>query len=308
MNYVPTNSKYISNFTAWEEQKRFVNFTAKDVASLKKLHPLAIKYADMFVEELYQHLMQFSELSRFLSDEKVLHRLKLAQKQYFIDLTSGEYDEEYFKTRVKVGITHHRIGLSLSLYMATYCYYMQLFYPRIYSHPEFSQDTANDMFTALQKIINLDQSVAMTAFISAADEVISRQAEEILEMSTPVVQIWEGVVAAPLIGMMDSSRTQQFMERLLETIVATNSPIALIDITGVPQIDTATAQHLIDTINAVKLLGSQVIITGVRPAIAQTLVHLGIDLSGIITRPTMALGLKVALDKLNINVIDVSKS
>jgi len=262
----------------------------------------------MFVEELYQHLMQFSELSRFLSDEKVLHRLKLAQKQYFIDLTSGEYDEEYFKTRVKVGITHHRIGLSLSLYMATYCYYMQLFYPRIYSHPEFSQDTANDMFTALQKIINLDQSVAMTAFISAADEVISRQAEEILEMSTPVVQIWEGVVAAPLIGMMDSSRTQQFMERLLETIVATNSPIALIDITGVPQIDTATAQHLIDTINAVKLLGSQVIITGVRPAIAQTLVHLGIDLSGIITRPTMALGLKVALDKLNINVIDVSKS
>ena len=94
MNYVPTNSKYISNFTAWEEQKRFVNFTAKDVASLKKLHPLAIKYADMFVEELYQHLMQFSELSRFLSDEKVLHRLKLAQKQYFIDLTSGEYDEE----------------------------------------------------------------------------------------------------------------------------------------------------------------------------------------------------------------------
>jgi len=108
--------------------------------------------------------------------------------------------------------------------------------------------------------------------------------------------------------MMDSSRTQQFMERLLETIVATNSPIALIDITGVPQIDTATAQHLIDTINAVKLLGSQVIITGVRPAIAQTLVHLGIDLSGIITRPTMALGLKVALDKLNINVIDVSKS
>ena len=309
MNYTPTSSsKYISDFASWEEQKRFVNFTAKDVASLKKLHPFAVEHADMFVEELYQHLMQFSEVRRILNDEKILHRLKLVQKQYFIDLTSGEYGEEYFKSRVKVGLTHQRVGVSLTLYLSTYCYYNQIFYPQIYSNPEFDQDTANDMFYALQKIINLDQSVAITAFVSATDEVISRQAEEILEMSTPVVQIWEGVVAAPLIGMMDSSRTQQFMERLLESIVATNSPIALIDITGVPQIDTATAQHLIDTIHAVKLLGSQVIITGVRPAIAQTLVHLGIDLSGIITRPTMALGLKIALDKLNIKVIDASKS
>jgi rsbT co-antagonist protein RsbR len=96
------------------------------------------------------------------------------------------------------------------------------------------------------------------------------------------------------------------MERLLETIVATNSPVALVDITGVPHIDTATAQHLIDTINAVKLLGSQVIITGVRPAIAQTLVHLGIDLTNIITRPTMASGLKVALNQLSIKVVKMT--
>ncbi len=303
-----SNSKYISNFKSWAEQKRFLNFTDEDAEFLKKLHPFAIEYADTFVEKLYDHLLKFPDTKRFLGDEKMLMRLKLAQKAYFMDLTSGEYGEEYFKSRIKVGITHQRIGLPPRVYMSTYCYYMQLIIPQIYGNPTFDFETANGIFLALHKIINLDQELAISAYIHATDEVISRQTEEILEMSTPVIQIWEGVVAAPIIGMLDSSRTQQFMERLLETIVATNSPVALIDITGVPQIDTATAQHLIDTINAVKLLGSQVIITGVRPVIAQTLVHLGIDLSGIITRPTMASGLKVALDTLSIKVVDTSKA
>ena len=102
-----------------------------------------------------------------------------------------------------------------------------------------------------------------------------------MELSTPVMQVWQGVVVAPLIGSLDSQRTQQFMERLLNRIVETNSPVALVDIMGVPTIDTQTAQHLIETISAVRLLGAQVVLTGVRPAIAQTLVHLGIDLSGI---------------------------
>lgn len=298
------NSKYISRFDNWAEQKRFLNFTEKDTEYLKKLHPYAIEYADIFVEQLYEHLLQFEDTKRFLTDEKVLTRLKLAQKAYFIDLTSGEYGEEYYQSRIKVGIAHQRVGLPPRVYMSTYCYYMQLMIPHIYGNSTFDVETANGIFVALHKIINLDQELAISAYVHATDEVISRQTEEILEMSTPVIQIWEGIVAAPIIGMLDSSRTQQFMERLLEKIVETNSPVALIDITGVPQIDTATAQHLIDTINAVKLLGSQVIITGVRPVIAQTLVHLGIDLSGIITRPTMASGLKVALDKLSIKVID----
>ena len=122
-------------------------------------------------------------------------------------------------------------------------------------------------------------------------EIVSRQANEILEISTPVMQLWKGVLVAPLIGTLDSQRTQQFMERLLQRIVDTDSGTVLVDITGVPAIDTATAQHLIDTITAVKLLGAQVILTGVRPAIAQTLIHLGIDLTGIRTSSSLAVGL-----------------
>jgi PAS domain S-box-containing protein len=140
-----------------------------------------------------------------------------------------------------------------------------------------------------------------------AEERIQQQSKEIMDLSTPVMQVWEGVVAAPLIGSLDSARTQQFMERLLERIVETNSPVALVDIMGVPTVDTKTAQHLIETISAVRLLGAQVVLTGVRPAIAQTLVHLGIDLSDIVTRSSLSAGLKVALDILRLRVVGKSE-
>ena len=141
-----------------------------------------------------------------------------------------------------------------------------------------------------------------------AEEQIKKQSKEIMELSTPVMQVWQGVVVAPLIGSLDSQRTQQFMERLLDRIVETNSPVALVDIMGVPTVDTQTAQHLIETISAVRLLGAQVVLTGVRPAIAQTLVHLGIDLSGIMTRSSLSAGLQVALDILNLKVVSKNDS
>ena len=160
-----------------------------------------------------------------------------------------------------------------------------------------------------------DESGAVVGVFAAArditerklsEERIKQQSQEILELSTPVMQVWQGVVAVPLIGCLDSQRTQQFMERLLDRIVETNSPVALVDIMGVPTIDTQTAQHLIETITAVRLLGAQVVLTGLRPAIAQTLVHLGIDLSGITTRSSLAAGLLVALDLLKLQVVNKS--
>ena len=137
-----------------------------------------------------------------------------------------------------------------------------------------------------------------------AEEKIKRQAQEILEMATvPIVQVWDGIVLVPLIGTLDSQRTQQLMERLLQHVTDTESPVAVIDITGVSTIDTQTAQHLIETISAVRLLGAEVVLTGVRPSIAQTLVHLGIDLANVITRSSLSAGLWRALDILNLQVV-----
>jgi rsbT co-antagonist protein RsbR len=134
------------------------------------------------------------------------------------------------------------------------------------------------------------------------EEVILRQQQEMLELSTPVVQLWDGIVALPLIGTLDSARTQVVMENLLQRIVETGAAIAIIDITGVPTVDTLVAQHLLKTVAAARLMGADCIISGIRPQIAQTIVHLGVELSSVITKATLADAFVVALHKTGSSV------
>jgi rsbT co-antagonist protein RsbR len=135
------------------------------------------------------------------------------------------------------------------------------------------------------------------AFQKTREDVIHRQQNELLELSTPVVKLWEGVLALPMIGTLDSARTQVVMESLLQRIVETGSEIAIIDITGVPTVDTLVAQHLLKTVTAIRLMGADCIISGVRPQIAQTIVHLGVDLQGVTTKASLADALSLALKR-----------
>ena len=134
------------------------------------------------------------------------------------------------------------------------------------------------------------------------EQVIVRQQQELLELSTPVVTLWDGVLALPLIGTLDSARTQVVMESLLQRIVETGAPIAIIDITGVPTVDTLTAQHLLKTVAAARLMGADCIISGIRPQIAQTIVHLGVELGAVVTKATLADAFSVALRRLGLTV------
>jgi rsbT co-antagonist protein RsbR len=135
------------------------------------------------------------------------------------------------------------------------------------------------------------------AFQKSRESVINRQQQELLELSTPVVKLWEGILALPMIGTLDSARTQVVMESLLQKIVDTESQIAIIDITGVPTVDTLVAQHLLKTVTALRLMGADCIISGVRPQIAQTIVHLGVDLQGVTTKANLADALALALKR-----------
>jgi rsbT co-antagonist protein RsbR len=137
-------------------------------------------------------------------------------------------------------------------------------------------------------------------FQRSREELIKRQQEELLELSTPVVKLWDGVLALPVIGTLDSARTQVVMESLLQAIVQTNSRVAIIDITGVPTVDTVVAQHLLKTVTAARLMGADCIISGVRPQIAQTIVHLGINLADVTTKATLAAAFSLALQRLGI--------
>jgi rsbT co-antagonist protein RsbR len=162
------------------------------------------------------------------------------------------------------------------------------------------------LFDAVWSATELLDRLALTtteSFMATREELIVRQQQELMELSTPVVKLWEGILALPIIGTLDSARTQVVMENLLQTIVATNSKYAIIDITGVPTVDTLVAQHLLKTITAARLMGAECIISGVRPQIAQTIVHLGINLEDVITKAKLSDALALALQRSGRTVV-----
>jgi rsbT co-antagonist protein RsbR len=161
-------------------------------------------------------------------------------------------------------------------------------------------DNADQLYAEITAIDDFIDKLALhttDSFIHGRDQVITRQQEEMLELSTPVVTLWDGIVALPLIGTLDSARTQVVMESLLQAIVQTNSRFAIIDITGVPTVDTLVAQHLLKTITAARLMGAECILSGIRPQIAQTIVHLGINLEDVITKAKLSDAFKLALER-----------
>lgn len=155
----------------------------------------------------------------------------------------------------------------------------------------------------LSSLVDQLAQFTVTTYQQTREEIIKRQQLELLELSTPVVKLWDGVLAVPMIGTLDSARTQHVMEALLQRIVDSGSELAIIDITGVPTVDTLVAQHLLKTVTAIRLMGADCIISGIRPQIAQTIVHLGIDLQGITTKATLADALLVALKQVGYAVV-----
>jgi rsbT co-antagonist protein RsbR len=160
-----------------------------------------------------------------------------------------------------------------------------------------------DVLWAISSLLDKLGLFTMEVFQKSRDQIIVRQQHELLELSTPVVKLWQDVLALPLIGTLDSARTQVVMESLLEKIVETGAAIAIIDITGVPTVDTLVAQHLLKTIAAARLMGADCIISGIRPQIAQTIVHLGVNLEDVTTKATLADAFMVALARVGASVV-----
>ncbi|WP_122662005.1 STAS domain-containing protein [Pseudomonas viridiflava] len=169
---------------------------------------------------------------------------------------------------------------------------------------EYQADPATyaEQLLELSELLDALAMHTIRTFQKSRESVIKRQQEELLELSTPVVKLWDGVLALPMIGTLDSQRTQVVMESLLQRIVDTGSEIAIIDITGVPTVDTLVAQHLLKTVTAIRLMGADCIISGVRPQIAQTIVHLGLDLQGVVTKANLADALALSLKRLGLTV------
>jgi rsbT co-antagonist protein RsbR len=174
-------------------------------------------------------------------------------------------------------------------------------FARLRTHTKDPEGLVEEMM-AVSYILDALGLFTTEIYQKAREELITRQQQDMMELSTPVVKLWDGVLALPLIGTLDSARTQVVMESLLQRILETGSSVAIIDITGVPTVDTLVAQHLLKTVTAARLMGADCIISGIRPQIAQTIVHLGVALNNVTTKSSLADAFQVALHGLNLRV------
>ena len=248
---------------------------------------------------LREDLMTNEDL-RSESTELLTALLNLIKRDNFSDHGSAEFDK----------VNEILAGISLSRARNGFApretaYFVFSLKEAILTVLEKNVTDIKSLYTEYHKISKLIDGLGMVTietFIKGREEVILRQTSEISEISTPVIQVWAGILALPIIGTLDSARTQVVMESLLLKIVDTESTIAILDISGVPAVDSLVAQHLIKTVAATRLMGAECIISGIRPEIAQTIVHLGIDLSNINTKASLAHALRSAFSMLKLVV------
>lgn len=251
-------------------------------------------------EGLRDDLMTNDEL-RVQSQELLDELLRILNETNLDDVQSSEFDSVFgiltdiSRSRARQGFSPRETG--------TYIFSLK---DALLSTLQREIKDPVELYTQSLKISKLIDSLGIftfEVFIKGREEVIVRQIDEIAEISNPVMRVWTGILALPIIGTLDSARTQVVMESLLQEIVDTESSIAILDISGVPAVDSLVAQHLIKTVNATRLMGAECIISGVRPEIAQTIVHMGIDLSKVITKSTLANALRTAFDMLQMDVV-----
>jgi rsbT co-antagonist protein RsbR len=289
-------------------RKDFLELGEQDIGRLRRLHDLAGRYADSVIEEFYSHLLSFQESRDFFKDSTVLQRVKLAQKSYFLELTEGTYDDTYVESRLKIGLAHERINLPVKLYLGMYSFYLRTIATRFLDAKKDNPTEALLDFLSVLKLVFFDMGLAIETYIHQREATIVAQQEAIRELSTPVLRLRDRLLIMPIIGVIDSHRASQLTQQLLQRIRANRAKVVVMDITGVPTVDSAVANHLIQAVQASRLMGASVIVTGLSAEVAQTLVRLGVDLTKVRTVGDLQEGIEEAEQLLGYQLKRISSS
>ncbi len=278
-----------------KSRRAFFEVADEDLVLLASMRPFAEQHMDDFVEELYTLILGHPETRRIFPNDGVVRHVKAMQKQYFLGLFSGRCDLAYVADRLKIGVAHERVGVPPKWYLGAYGRYLRQLFARL-TRDVADVTKANAVFTSAMKLIAFDMALAMDTYISAHLQTIARHQAAIRELSTPVIQVHDRILLLPLVGTLDTQRAEQVMETVLTKVVEYQAAVIITDIAGVAVVDTKVADHLLQTTQAVRLLGAESILTGISPLIAKTIVRLGIDISAMHTRSRLAAGIELALE------------
>lgn len=277
-------------------RRAFYEITDEDLARLAGLRAFAERNGAAIVDSLYELILQQEDSRNFFPDDATVRRVKAMQREYFLGLFAGRCDLAYVEDRLRVGAVHERIGMPPKLYIGAYSRYLRILFERLLA--ELPPEQAHAGYRSLSKMVGFDMGLAIDTYIAANLNTVARHQAAIRELSTPVIRVHRKILLLPLVGTVDSHRASQIMETLLLRVVEEQARAVIVDIAGVPTVDTMVADHLLKTTEAVRLLGAETILTGISAQIARTVVQLGVDISTMHTRARLEDGIELALGLL----------
>jgi rsbT co-antagonist protein RsbR len=260
--------------------------TTDDLALIERFGEQALARMDELVDRWYEWMATLPDFDEFFSDPETLRRVQKLQDGYWQAFMRASIDDEYVERRRLVGEAHARIGLPLNTYFAGMNMFQQLF-SVVVKEGDFEEADRAPTLDAVVKLLHFDTAIVVDTYNHLVEQTLTAQARSLMEMSTPVTEIWESLLFLPIVGIIDSKRSRDIMNATLSKIAETQARVFILDISGVGVVDTAVANHLIKITRATKLMGCETTISGVSPAIAQTIVDLGIDVGEVKTTATM---------------------
>jgi rsbT co-antagonist protein RsbR len=275
--------------------------TDADLGRVREYGKIALPRIDEFVRLFYDWLSRQSEFHEHFGDAHRLERVKRMQAAYWREFFQGRFDEAYVKSRELVGDVHARIGLPLPVYFAAMSVSLELFTHRLYDG-SLPPEVYGETLRSVTRLFHVDTAIVVDTYSRLTNKKFAEQSRALVEMSTPVTAIWQGILLLPVVGLIDSRRARDVMNAMLAKISETRARIFILDISGVAIVDTAVANHLIKITKATRLMGCDCILSGISAAIAQTVVELGIDVGGIRTTATLRDALEDAFRRTGVEL------
>ncbi|CCO49631.1 putative Globin domain fused with STAS (Sulphate Transporter and Anti-Sigma factor antagonist) domain protein [Vibrio nigripulchritudo SOn1] len=279
------------------------DLTETDLALIRKFGKIMTPKMDEYVRHFYTWLETLPEYKQFFNDSSRLNRVQTQQLRYWESFFEADINNKYIAERIALGEVHARVGLSLPTYFAGMNMSLVIFTKRMYDGSLYS-DEYSALVTAFTKLLHMDTTIVVETYSSLINRRISEQSEALLAMSTPVTMIWQDILMLPIVGIIDSKRAQDIMSAVLGKIADARAKIFIMDISGVAVVDTAVANHFIKITKATRLMGCECLVSGVSPAIAQTMVQLGINVGEVRTNATLRDALEEAFNIVGLDVQD----
>jgi len=286
-----------------ERRKIIVDLTAQDISRITALKDIVTQEGERYTEDFFRYLRDLGEAPGLFARRDAFAEAKRRKREHLTAITNATYDHAYAEQRIALALLYSRYGLETRAFLGAFDHLLGLVGDDIMKRSSEGADVAFQQFMSLKKIVFFDIAIMVDVLMSERERIISQQQDAIRELSTPVLQVRDGLLILPIIGMIDSQRAKQLTDGLLRAIRANRARMVVMDITGVAAVDSKVANHLIQTIAAARLMGSTVIITGLSADVAQALVALGVDLGKITTTGDLQGGLDEAERLLGYRVI-----